>query len=108
MLIKFLTIFLPWPLKRFVLERWFNFEIHPEAKIGLSWVYPGKLIMQANSKIDHFTIAINLDYIKMGINATIGRGNWITGLSSNRGSLHFQHQKNRRSDLNMGECSAIT
>jgi acetyltransferase-like isoleucine patch superfamily enzyme len=74
----------------------------------MSWVFPKKLIMGAGAQIDHLCTAIHLDRIVMGENATIGRGNWITGFSTDSHSLHFKHQTNRRAELLMGDSAAIT
>jgi acetyltransferase-like isoleucine patch superfamily enzyme len=91
-----------------VLERWFGFKIHPTAKIGLAWIFPSKLIMGPNSRIDHFTVAIHLDSIEMAARSTIGRSNWITGFSTNSSSLHFKHQLTRQSILALEESAAVT
>jgi acetyltransferase-like isoleucine patch superfamily enzyme len=91
-----------------VLERWFGFKIHPTAKIGLAWIFPNKLIMGPNSRIDHFTVAIHLDCIEMAARSTIGRSNWITGFTTNSSSLHFKHQLTRQSKLTLEESAAIT
>ncbi|MBO0933190.1 acyltransferase [Fibrella aquatilis] len=108
MLLKALTVLLPWSLKRVVLRRWFHYDIHPSARIGLAWVYPRKLIMAEGSRIDHFNTAIHLDLISLAKNASIGRGNWITGMSKHEHSRHFQHQADRRAELHLGESAAIT
>ena len=99
---------LPWSLRRMVLNKWFGFEIHPSARIGLAWVFPDKLIMGAGSKIDHLTVAIHLDKIDMRENSSIGRSNWITGFSSLAAVKHFSHQPERTSVLILGRHSAIT
>lgn len=44
----------------------------------------------------------------LGKNATIARSNWITGFSTGTTSKHFAHQKNRKSELILGDESAIT
>jgi len=106
--LKTIIVVLPWPLKRFILVRIFKYEIHPSAKIGLSWIYPKKLIMCANSQIGHFNVAVHLDLVSIGKQSTIARGNWITGFPSNTDSRHFMHQKDRESNLIIGEHSAIT
>jgi acetyltransferase-like isoleucine patch superfamily enzyme len=108
LLLKIFTFFLPWSLRRRALERWFGFEIHPTARIGLSWIFPSKLIMGAKSRIDHFTVAIHLDSIEMETQSTIGRSNWITGFSTNSSSLHFKHQLQRQAKLIIRESAAIT
>jgi acetyltransferase-like isoleucine patch superfamily enzyme len=64
--------------------------------------------MSEGSKIDHFTIAVHLDKIEMGLNATIGRSNWITGFSTDSGSPHFQHQVGRKAQLIVGDYANIT
>ncbi|WP_207423419.1 acyltransferase [Desertivirga brevis] len=64
--------------------------------------------MEQHSRIDHFTVAVNLSLIKMGANSGIGRSNWITGYPTNNGSKHFNHQPERRAELLLGESSEIT
>jgi acetyltransferase-like isoleucine patch superfamily enzyme len=105
---KIITVILPWPLRRKALNKWFGYDIHPSAKIGLAWVFPSKLTMKEGSKIDHFTIAVHLDSIEMREKSSIGRSNWITGFSSGTDSRHFKHQPERRSNLILGRNSAIT
>lgn len=108
MILKLITVCLPWRLKRLALQSWFKYKIHPTARIGLAWVFPGKLIMEKNSRIDHLTVAVNLDLMQMGEHAKIGRGNWVTGFATNPNSKHFRHQPERRPELIMGEWAAIT
>jgi len=108
LLLKIITCILPWPLRRHVLQRLFGFELHPTARIGWAWIFPQKLVMAAGSSIDHFTVAIHLDAIKLEERASIGRSNWITGFPSNSKSPHFSHQVARESKLLMGESSAVT
>lgn len=107
MIAKFIVLLLPWPLKCWLLQRWFGYSLEPSAKIGLAWVFPKHLRMGKQSRIDHFTVAIHLDSIDLGDHSTIGRSNWITGHPGNS-DRHFTHQKDRRSQLVVGEHSAIT
>lgn len=99
---------MPWPLRRFVLRKFFGYELHPGARIGMAWVYPAKLIMEENSRIDHFTVAIHLDKLHIGKNSSIGRSNWITGLSVNTKTDFFKHQSDRKAELIIGDESSIT
>jgi acetyltransferase-like isoleucine patch superfamily enzyme len=108
LIVKLITFLLPWRLKRFLLIRFFKYEIHPSAKIGYSWIYPRKLIMNSNSKIGNLNIAVHLDLISIGKYSSISRGNWITGFPSKTNSKHFSHQTERESKLLIGEHSAIT
>ena len=108
MFLKLFSFFLPWSLRRKALQSWFGFQIHPTARIGMAWVFPKKLSMAAGTRIDHFTVAVNLESIEMAANATIGRSNWITGFPIDTNSPHFRHQAGRRAELIMGESAAIT
>ena len=108
MILKTLAFLLPWPLRRRALQRWFKYDIHPTAYIGLAWIYPKKLIMGEGSKIDHFTVAIHLDRIELQKKAKIGRSNWISGFPTNTNSPHFKHHTERRSELILGESAAVT
>ena len=108
LIVKVITFLLPWRLKRFLLIRFFKYEIHPSAQIGYSWIYPKKLIMHSNSKIGNLNVAIHLDLISIGKYSSISRGNWITGFPSKTNSKHFSHQNERESKLLIGEHSAIT
>jgi acetyltransferase-like isoleucine patch superfamily enzyme len=107
MIFKLIVCLLPWPLKRWCLRRTFGYEINSSARIGLAWVYPKKLRMGKESRIDHFTVAIHLDAIELGDFSTIGRSNWITGYPSD-GKEYFTHQTERRPCLVIAEHSAIT
>ena len=106
--LKIISYFLPWALRRRVLEGWFNFSIHPSARIGLAWIFPRRLIMGPNTRIDHFTVAIHLDKIEMEANSSIGRSNWITGFSTKTDSKHFRHQNDRKAELLLKESANVT
>ena len=106
--IKIFIVLMPWRIKRYLLQKIFKYKLDSSASIGLSWIYPSELTMDAKSRIDHFNVAINLDKIIMGANSFIGRNNWITGFSSKIISKHFQHQPERISALYLGDESAIT
>lgn len=108
MVLKIIIVLLPWSLKKRALTRWFKYNLHPESYIGLAWIFPQKLIMEKGAKIDHLTVAVNLDCIVMKENSSIGRSNWITGFPSGTDSPHFIHQKHRTSKLVMNIESAIT
>lgn len=105
---KFIVILLPWPLKRFFLKKIFGYKIDKNSWIGFSWVYPTYLEMEEGAKIDHFNVAIHLDLLRMNKNSKIGRKNWITGLSINSNTIHFNHIKDRKAELLLGESSSIT
>ena len=99
---------LPWGLKRPLLQRFFGYQLDPNSRIGLAWIYPRRLRMAAGSRIDALTVAINLDRLELGELASIGRGNWITGFPSGTDSPHFAHQLDRCGELLLGAHAAIT
>lgn len=99
---------MPMALKRPLLKTFFKYDIHKTAYIGLSWIFPKKLVMGANSSIGHFNTAVHLDEIIMEDEIFIGRGNWITGFTSGTNSKHFKHQPSRKSTLYIGAHSSIT
>lgn len=99
---------LPWSLKRPLLQRLFGFQLAPSARIGLAWIYPRQLRMASGSSISALTVAVNLDALELGEQATIGRSNWITGFPTGAASPHFAHQPSRRAELLLGAHAAIT
>lgn len=107
MILKFLTLLLPWPLRRWVLRVAFGYKLHPQSRIGLAWVFPKQLVMDAHSQIGHLTVCKGLDLLQLAPYASIGRGNWITGFPAGS-SKHFAHQEERRPRLLIGEHARIT
>lgn len=101
-------LLMPWFLKRRLLQAFFGYTIHPTAYIGLSWVFPRELVMEAYSKIGHLNVAVHLDKVKLEAFSSVGRSNWVTGFASGTSSKHFQHQPERCSQLLLGRHSAIT
>lgn len=105
--IQLLICLFPWPLKRRLLSRFWGYEIHPSARIGLAYVYPDRLRMGAGARIGHLTVAVHLHEIDMREHALIGRINWITGYPLN-GKDFFAEEDNRLPALRLGEHAAIT
>lgn len=105
--LSLLSIVLPWPLRRAVLRRFFGYEIADTSRIGLSWIYPRKLILKEGARIGHLTICKNIDLLEIGDSASIGNLNWITGYPTGLPG-HFDHQLDRRPELVLGPHSAIT
>ncbi|QEG01053.1 putative lipopolysaccharide biosynthesis O-acetyl transferase WbbJ [Stieleria maiorica] len=106
--LKCVIVLMPWFLRRRMLQWVFGYKIHPLARIRASWVFPRYLEMSAHARIGPFNVAIHLDRIVMDENATIGRGNWITGFPTGTDSRHFSHQNERVSELVMERDSAVT
>ncbi|MFI3302529.1 MAG: acyltransferase [Rikenellaceae bacterium] len=106
-IINILVVLLPWFIKRRVLNYFYKYDIHPSARIGLSYIFPDKLKMESGSRIGHLNVAIHLHYIEMGEDATISQQNWITGFPID-GKGFFEEYPNRTPQLLMGKDSAIT
>jgi hypothetical protein len=107
-LLSLISLFLPWPLRRAILRRFMGYEIHDTSRIGLSWIYPRKLVLLANARIGHLTICKDIDLVRIEESASVGNLNWITGYPSGTQSAHFAHQTGRRPELILGPHSAIT
>lgn len=106
-IINILIIFLPWKIRRYILNRFYHFQIHPKARIGFSYIYPKQLIMGEGTKIGHLNVAIHLELIQMDKNSSISQKNWITGFPLHNKS-NFQDFPDRKPYLIMKEDSAIT
>lgn len=105
-LLSLLVVMLPWRLKRWALRRFWGYEIADGARIGLSYIFPGHLVMGEGASIGHFNVAIHLELLSCGAHSIIGRSNWITGHSRHGG--HFSHRANRDPALHLGAHAAIT
>ncbi len=105
--VSLLSLLLPWPLRRRLLRAAFGYELHPTSRLGFAWIFPKRLVMEAQTRIGHLTVCKGLDLLHLKANSLIGRGNWITGFPSDN-KLFFAHQAGRRPQLVLGEHAAIT
>lgn len=106
-LINLLVMILPWFIRRRILNVFYKYNIHPNARIGLSYIYPTYLEMGDGAHIGHLNVAIHLDKVIMSKDCTISQRNWITGYPLKE-KKHFQDFPNRKPELIMEEDSAIT
>ncbi|MBP6185701.1 MAG: hypothetical protein KA479_12230 [Saprospiraceae bacterium] len=106
-IIYVLSLFLPWPVRRFILNGVFGYKIHPKARIGFSIIMPDHLEMNEGARIGHLNICKGLNNLWMGEQSTISTLNWITGFSI-RGVRFFRHKEKRDPSLRLGHHSAIT
>lgn len=105
-LLSLAVVLLPWPLKRRVLQRFWGYELADDARIGLSYIFPGQLVMGHGAYIGHLNVAIHLGRLECGEHSSIGRGNWITGHAPD--GAHFTHRTARDPALLLGAHAAIT
>jgi acetyltransferase-like isoleucine patch superfamily enzyme len=106
-LLMFFSLLFPWKLRRSFLEKQFGYTLHPTSRIGVAWIFPSRLIMEAEATIGHLTLCKNIALLHLHEHASIGRGNWITGFPQGP-SPHFATETDRRPQLIIGEHSAIT
>lgn len=100
-------LFLPWPLRRLGLVHLLGFKIDAGARIGLAWILPESLEMGPGSRIGHLTVCKGLTRLTLGLNASLGRGNWITGFPRG-GARHFLAEPDRCPELLVADHAAIT
>ena len=109
MALRVISLVLPWGLRRRLLNRAFGFEIDPEARIGLSWTFPGKLVMGPGSRIGHFNVMRSLEEVRMGSYALIGQMNWITdNLAGFEGPIAEGRLAERQPRLWLGDFAMVT
>ncbi len=106
-LLKLLVCALPWPLRRRALNRFFGFQIHETAWIGLAWIFPQRLIMEEGTLIGHLTVAVHLDLIHLAHHSQICRGCWITGFPKGLAG-HYEDDPGRSPELLLGQHAAVT
>lgn len=106
-IINLLIVFLPWTIRRYILNKFYHYKIHPTAHIGLSYIYPKQLIMAEGARIGHLNVAIHLEKIQMDKNCSISQKNWITGFPL-KDKSNFHDFPDRKPYLIMKEDSSIT
>ena len=62
-ILKVMIVFLPWKVRRIILNKCWGYDIHPKAHIGLSYIYPKFLKMDEGARIGHLNVAIHLERI---------------------------------------------
>jgi acetyltransferase-like isoleucine patch superfamily enzyme len=105
-LLALAVVLLPWKLKRWALRRFWGYQIADGARIGLSYIFPGELVMGEGAYIGHLNVAIHLGRLECGAHSVIDRSNWITGHPPK--GAHFTHRTQREPVLVVGEHAAIT
>jgi hypothetical protein len=102
-----ISLLLPWTLRRRLLEKYFRYEVHPTSRVGIAWVLPNRMTLEAHSRIGHFTVCKGLDLLWLKEHSSLGKGNWVTGFPLGE-HMHFKHQTDRIPQLIMEVHSAIT
>ena len=105
-LLALVVVFMPWKIKRWALRRFWSYQIADSARIGLSYIFPGHLVMGEGASIGHLNVAIHLGRLECGAHSIIDRSNWITGHPPH--GAHFTQRTLRDPALVIGEHAAIT
>ncbi len=103
-----LSLPLPWPLRRWILNRVCGYVIPRSSRIGLAWIAPDRLIMGEGSSIGHFTVCRGLELLRLGDHSQVGTFNWIVGEPSVSPGAFFAAETCRRPQLVVGDHSGIT
>ncbi len=106
-LLRLAVALMPWFLRRHILVKCFGYELHPTARIGLSFIFPKHLAMGEGAFIGHLCVAIHLERMEMGAHSILDRGNWITGFPRGH-ARHFAHLGDRRPEFMVGAHAGIS
>ena len=105
-LVNLIIIFLPWFIRRRILVRFYGYDIHPTATIGLSYIYPKQLEMGPHSRIHNLVVCRSIDSLKMGSDSGIANSTFITGFSVE--NTEYFSGELRRCELVLGKSAGIT
>ncbi len=100
------SAFLPWGLRRRILEFFAGYKIHNTCRIGFSLIIPDELIMDEGSRIGHLNVCKGIKRLHLHGHSVISSLNWITGFPLSA-SKHFAHIPDRLPQLILGEHAAI-
>jgi acetyltransferase-like isoleucine patch superfamily enzyme len=101
------SLFLPWPLRRHLLQGLLKYRIAPDARLGFSFVCPDRLVMEGGSRVGHFTVIKSIDLLHLSENSNIGSLNWISGIGLYK-PRHFNDETARAPQLLVGRHASVT
>lgn len=103
LLLLFVAI-LPWRLKRLLLVKAFGHSIHEQARIGITYLDIGHIVLEKGARIGSFNFFRGVARLALAENAQIGNLNWFTALPAE----YLPASPQRRQELIVGPESAIT
>src|SRR3954447_6917800 len=106
LVIVFTSLFLNGEQRQKILRKMFGHEVHPSARIGISFISVGHLYMAEGSGIASLTLIRGLRECLLHEEVDIGRFNWITAIPLG-GDEFFQKVENRDPSLEIGFGSVI-
>lgn len=105
LVLSVVCLFFPGRLRNWALKVFLNYDVHPEASVGLSLIVADRCVISEGASIGHFNVLRNLEEVVLGEAAIIGTFNWVFGAP--RSISSFGGQPLRRSRLSMGRHSAL-
>lgn len=103
-LLLLLIAILPWTIKRYLLVKILGHSIHPTARIGVSFMDVGHIVMGEGARIGSLNCFRGPGQVFLGKNALIGNLNWFTTLPGD----HMRASPGRKPEISLGDESAIT
>lgn len=107
LLIQALLLPVPWFLRRALLRLIPGFTIARGARIGLSLIGSGEVLLGEGAVIGHLTIVKGLSRLSLGNHARLGNLNWITAVPAGTPG-HFGHLPERAAYLDLAAEAAVT
>ncbi len=100
------VVFLPNPIKIFIYNKYFDWDVHKTARIGFSFICADKVKIGAHTRIGHFNMIKNLEIFEIGEHSFIGNFNCANALPVGS-KIHFQGEKDRVQALIIGDHSSV-
>jgi acetyltransferase-like isoleucine patch superfamily enzyme len=102
-----LCVRLPGAIRAMILRALFGYDIHPTARIGLSYIDTKYLCLGPKASIGHFNVIRKARSIIVGANSTIGNLNWLSGEHGSYNAA-VNYSKDGGDDLEVAAGSYIT
>lgn len=96
----------PQPVKRWIYCRLLRWEVHPTARIGITYILVKELIIERDVSISHFNVIKGCDFVHLKEGAMIGAFNWVSGKAKHDGI--GPALSDRRPQLLMGRGAGLT
>lgn len=107
MVFQFILWFLPWRVRRCLLQWKYGWRLDPTSYIGKSIILARMVVMGSYSRIHSGVFCKRIDLIDMGEDSGIATFTYITGFST-VGNRYFKHVIDRRCELVLGKSAGIT
>lgn len=101
-----MLFFLPWTLRRPLLQKFLSGTIHRTSRIGFSLIDCEHINIGSSSSIGHLNFFRSMARLEIGTQSRIGNLNWVSG--QRRADAHFLDEPERDPSLIIGNNSAIT